>query len=666
MKIAIIGMSCVTEQFRGVREFFNFLFSAQEGDTAALSVMSDMHQHCQKLYGIHESLTDGVDPQIALCLGTAFDALQDAWLLVNQLDQQTGVFIGSSGSDHQLTQVQQAHLSNNIAGLSRCFIANWLSFALNINGPSQVIDTACSSSSAAIIAACDNLRLKRIDLAIAGGVQINGLAKTTEQLRIAGMLSEQGTTQPYSKNSDGYVRSQGCGLVVLKRLEDAQADGDRIYSTINSESLYHNGLSNGLTSPNVAAQQAMYQQALARGSLNPADIRYVEGHGIGSKLGDMVELRGLKEIYGTVNRSEALKIGTLKQGLGNLESASGVMSLIKLALCLHHKKFPETQINEPIGFNDEVIELNVPAFEFEDREYLAALNNFSIGGTNAHIILSNYDSEGEKNPSSHHQVDQLLLSAASEKALSELIDVCIVFVESNDEVEVLNWVDYNNYRNPLHTYRINIAFDSLNELKTKLVTIQQQSSADVFDKIPKQSRVVVHLGNLASFISARKTELKLYFYPIWHAISLQEGMCNVSELVNTTNLHDYCETPVHPIINVLLISHWLRFVIGDDNVQRNFPSAFKTLVALEKSELCSQIVAELESRKKLDKWSRLLSLNDQDENVDFSFDHHQPLRETLGTWYILGLPIRSIRPQQSHPKSLSIPLYPLLSTITNA
>ncbi|MCP4663051.1 MAG: polyketide synthase, partial [bacterium] len=279
-------------------------------------------------------------------------------------------------------------------GNAHSILANRISYFFDFRGPSIVIDTACSSSLVAVHLACRSLLSGESNLAIAGGVNLllwPWLSMTFSQ---AGFLSPDGRCKAFDARADGYVRSEGAGVVILKRLADAIADGDRVEAVILGSAINQDGRSNGLTAPNPASQTEVIREAFASADLSPAAAQYFEAHGTGTKLGDPMEVKALADVLSPSGASQACRIGSVKTNLGHLESAAGVAGLVKAVLALSRRKLPASlhfeQPNPLIPFPRIPIEVQSEASAWpRPRERLiAGVSSFGFGGTNARGVVA--------------------------------------------------------------------------------------------------------------------------------------------------------------------------------------------------------------------------------------------------------------------------------------
>lgn len=382
-------------------------------------------------FGISPREAAGMDPQQRLLLETAWQALEHAGLVPERLaGTRTGVFVGISSYDYSRFQFADASLVDAYAGTGNAHsvAANRLSYLLDLRGPSLAVDTACSSSLVATHLACRSLRQGETDLAIAGGVNVILSPELTITFSQARMMAADGRCKTFDARADGYVRGEGVGVVVLKRLADAQRDGDHVLAVIRGSAVNQDGRSNGLTAPNGPAQQAVIRQALADAGVAPEQIGYVEAHGTGTPLGDPIEVQALAAVLGPERvPDQACLIGSVKTNVGHLEAAAGVAGLIKTVLSLTHEEIPPhlhlQQLNPHIvldGAGLDVVRQRRP-WRRGERPRLAGVSSFGFGGTNAHVVLEEAPLSVEAQaPQFVREVHVLALSAKSSTALAEM------------------------------------------------------------------------------------------------------------------------------------------------------------------------------------------------------------------------------------------------------
>ncbi|MFD5402955.1 beta-ketoacyl synthase N-terminal-like domain-containing protein [Streptomyces griseorubiginosus] len=338
-----------------------------------------------------------MDPQQRILLEVVHETLAHAAVPAASLaGTATGVFVGVSAPEYgTLTGADPAAVDPWApAGGALSVTAGRLSYVLDTRGPSMAVDTACSSSLVAVHHACVSLRTGESDTAIAAGVNLLLSPAVTVAFRRAGALAPDGRCKPFSADADGIGRGEGCAAVLLKRLSDAERDGDRVLAVIRATAVNSDGRSNGLLAPNPAAQQALLTTAYARAGLAPAHIDYVEAHGTGTPLGDPIEAGALGAVLGAGrDPDQPLLLGSVKSNLGHLESAAGIAGLVKTVLALHHDVIPPSLHCSGGGALDDVRLRVVSEGEPWPRyggTATAGVSGFGFGGTNAHAVLEEW------------------------------------------------------------------------------------------------------------------------------------------------------------------------------------------------------------------------------------------------------------------------------------
>ncbi len=349
-------------------------------------------------FGVAPREAESLDPQQRLLLEVAWEALENAGLRPDLLaGSRTGVFVGLTMLDYLrlLTDRRTGALDAYcLTGNMLATAAGRLSYTFGFQGPAISVDTACSSSLVALHLACQSLHKREVDLVVAGGVNLL-LSPTTMALAAEiQALSPDGRCRTFDARANGFVRSEGCGLVVLKRLSDAKRDGDRVLALIRGSAVNQDGRSTGLTAPNVLAQRALLRQALEDAHLTEDAVGYVETHGTGTALGDPIEFEALKAIFGQPRADgSACVLGALKTNLGHMEAAAGIGGVIKAIQSLRHGVIPRNlhfrALNPRIsldgtGFVIPTEDVPWPAL---DKRRIAGVSGFGLSGTNAHVIL---------------------------------------------------------------------------------------------------------------------------------------------------------------------------------------------------------------------------------------------------------------------------------------
>ncbi len=374
---------------------------------------------------------ESLDPQHRLVLEAAWHALEDSGIDPRSLKgSRTGVYLGISNSDYArlLEQGGPAGLDAYFStGTALNAAAGRVAYLLGLNGPAMAIDTACSSSLVALHLAMRSLRLGETDSALTGGVNVIAAPSASIAVSRAHMLSPAGRCKVFSAEADGFVRAEGCGVLVLKRLADARRDGDRILAVLHGSAINQDGASSGLTAPNGRAQEAVIGAALADAGITGAEISYLEAHGTGTSLGDPVELRAAWSALGPGRLpGEPLLVGSVKSNIGHSESASGMASVIKTILALRHERLPANlhcdTLNPHVPWREmnlRVVDSLVP-WRTGDRPRYAGVSGFGFSGTNAHLVIGEAPPAGPPATAPAEGPYLLPLSAPDEAGLDRL------------------------------------------------------------------------------------------------------------------------------------------------------------------------------------------------------------------------------------------------------
>ncbi|MEV3962545.1 SDR family NAD(P)-dependent oxidoreductase [Nocardia sp. NPDC050193] len=352
-------------------------------------------------FGISPREATGLDPQQRLLLEVAWEALDDAGVAGRTAGASVGVYIGGFVVDQSVVGVvgpALAHVDmHTAASASYTMLSNRIAYALDLVGPALTVDTACSSSLVAFHLACQAIDNGDCTMALAGGVNVMLQPETFVMMCKGGFLAVDGRCKSFDAAGDGYGRGEGGGIVVLKNLDEALRDGDRVYAVVKATGANQDGRTAAITVPNADSQEALARTVCARSGLAPEQITYVEAHGTGTPVGDPIELRALGSVYGAAAiRERTLGVGSLKATLGHTEAASGIASVIKSALALHHRTIPpQGWLNEP---NPDIpfaelnlhIQLEAQPLPADAGPMSIAVNGFGYGGTNAHTILQEF------------------------------------------------------------------------------------------------------------------------------------------------------------------------------------------------------------------------------------------------------------------------------------
>ncbi|MEM6980894.1 MAG: polyketide synthase, partial [Planctomycetota bacterium] len=364
-------------------------------------LVSGIDQFDPQFFGISPREAARMDPQQRLLLEVAWESLEIGGIDARQIaDTDASMFVGIGGTDYSKLPSQyngyykyiDAHVGT---GNALSIAANRVSYIMDLHGPSMAIDTACSSSTMATHLAVQSLRRGECSLAIAGGVNAILTPETTIAFSKAQMLSPDGCCRPFDQAANGYVRGEGCGLVVLKRLTDAVAADDLIFGVIRATATNQDGRTSGITAPNGLSQQAVIRSALKQAGITPSRVDYIEAHGTGTPLGDPIEVDALTKVFGPKQTDDKpLYVTSVKANVGHMETVSGVAGMIKVMLMMRHRHIaPQLHLKSlndkiKLGGSRIVIPDRSPPWPAnDDRPLVAGVSSFGFGGSNTHVIL---------------------------------------------------------------------------------------------------------------------------------------------------------------------------------------------------------------------------------------------------------------------------------------
>ena len=440
-----------------------------------------------QFFGISPREVVHVDPQQRLLLEVSQEALENAGIRPSKLSgSDIGVYVGISTRDYpELQSVPEER--NNIGahsptGGALSIAANRISYYYNFKGPSIAVDTACSSALVALHLAFNALNANECSIALVGGVNALLKPETTMGFSRGGFLSSTGRCHSFDASADGYVRSEGAGMVVLKPLSQAESDGDNIICVIKATGVNQDGRTDGITLPNESSQIALMEKVYSRNGINPAYVGYVEAHGTGTPAGDPIEARALGTVLSNGrDASQPCYLGSVKSNIGHLEAGSGIAGLIKLALSLKQQQIPPSiHFNTPnpnIPFDDLNLRVvtDVISWPKINGKIIGAINSFGFGGTNAHAVLE--CSNDTISISSDHNVDDkravlLSLSAHSNESLNSLLSAYI----NMGETAQLRDIAWSTIQNRDHNqYRVGIVARTHQEWKSKLQAVLDEN-----------------------------------------------------------------------------------------------------------------------------------------------------------------------------------------------
>lgn len=508
------------------RERFSKEFEVMKEEAIAANrggFIDHIDQFDPLFFGLSPYEAEMMDPQQRLFLQTVWKTIEDAgYRAADFSGKNVGVFVGVSNIDysHVLQAAQKGEEAHVVTGLSHAVLPNRVSYFLDIHGPSEPVDTGCSSSLVAIHRAVKAIQNGECESAIAGGVNLLLSLKPFVACTNAGMLSTDGRCNTFDQNANGYVRGEGVGAILLKPLDQAITDGDHIYGVIKGTAVNHGGRAmQGLTAPNPNAQAACLTNAYKNAGIDPATITYIEAHGTGTELGDPIEINGLKQAFENSPLSQVMPsgycgIGTVKSNIGHLEAAAGIAGLIKVLLAMKYKKLPASLNlnnlnpyieleNSPfyiVNKTQEWAQIALPDGQSIPRR--AGVSSFGFGGVNAHIVLEEYvtGSDGvEKEDASFHL---LPLSAKSEEQLQEVaVQLKRYLNESviSGNVSPLGDIAFTLQTGRQHMeHRLVLGIESIKDAISKLSTFlngTREASGVVYGKESNQSQLLSVITN---------------------------------------------------------------------------------------------------------------------------------------------------------------------------
>ena len=501
--IAIVGMGCRFPGAEGPRAFWRLLRGGVDaveevpGDRWDVDAFYDPEPKPGRMttrrggfvrgvdrfdaafFGIAPREAARMDPQQRLLLEVAWEALEDAGIDVSGLaGTAAGVFVGISTSDYGQLQFTDPALGDAYAGTGGALsiAANRLSYVLDLRGPSLAVDTACSSSLVALHLACASLRAGECELALAGGANLLLSPNVTVNFSQAGFMAPDGRCKAFDAAADGYVRGEGAGVVVLKPLSRALADGDRVHALVLATAVNQDGRSNGLTAPNGGAQEAVLREAYRRAGVAPAAVQYVEAHGTGTALGDPIEARALGAVVGAGrDGGPPCRIGSVKTNIGHLEAAAGIAGVIKVALALCHRRIPPSlhfrAPNPAIAFDELGLAVETEGEEWPAApgQAVAGVSSFGFGGTNAHAVLAEAPAAARVGGDAGDGPVLVALSARSAPALAARAAALGEALADGDPADALRDVGWTAALRRTHLeHRLAVAAQTRKELVERL------------------------------------------------------------------------------------------------------------------------------------------------------------------------------------------------------
>lgn len=475
--IAIVGMACRFPGAKGPEQFWANLCAGVDSvtevpetrwdidtvydenplaigkmNTRCGGFLEDIERFDRNFFQLSIRETMRMDPAHRLLLECSWESFEDAGVVPASLEESnTGVFIGISGSDYAQLQFGDEAQADAYAGIGSALTnaASRISHFLNLRGPALAVDTACSSSLSSVHMACNSIRSGECSMALAGGVNILLSPVVTMSLTKAGMMAPDGRCKTFDSRANGYVRSEGVGLVLLKPLSQAVSDGDSIYAVIRGSASNQDGKSSGISAPNGEAQQKVVLAACENAGVAPGELNYVEAHGTGTALGDPIEVNALGEVLKIgAEPNTFCALGSVKTNIGHAESAAGIASLIKASLILKHRQIPPSlHFEEPnplIPFDQYRVRVQTELGSLPtlSRPALIGVNSFGVGGTNVHLVMEEHaagtpDTAGQPTDSESQRPFILPVTARSIASVNGYAQILAGYLQNGEGVNSL-------------------------------------------------------------------------------------------------------------------------------------------------------------------------------------------------------------------------------------
>lgn len=425
-------------------------------NTRWAGIMDDIDRFDAKFFGISPREAIKMDPQHRIILETVWEAIENAAIPASNLAKSaTGVYVGIGSNDyasllsrHQTLEDIDAYLAS---GNAQQLVAGRVSHFFDFQGPSLAIDTACSSSMVALHLACESLRSGETDMGLAGGVNLLLAPEITISLSKAHMMAPDGLCKTFSSEANGYVRSEGCGIVVLKRLDDAMRAGNRILGIVRATSVNHDGRCSAVTVPNGQSQYELVKATIEKAHASVDDIAFVETHGTGTALGDPIEVEALGRVFRTNDSAQRVLIGSVKANLGHLESAAGVAGILKVLAMGRYGEIPPQpairKLNPRIEWDKVQLDVAQQVQPWPQATRLAGVSSFSFGGTNAHAIIECPTKTANDPTANGYAGDQanianpfpIIVSAKTKSSLAGQVKRILEFAQTSNSLADLSY-----------------------------------------------------------------------------------------------------------------------------------------------------------------------------------------------------------------------------------
>ena len=610
--IAIVGMSCRFPQANDVDSYWQVLVdnvdtmsktpsdrynidlyhSGQSDDSITSAYggyISDAYDFDAGFFDLSPKEVLALDPQQRLLLEVAVEALENANQPIDKLSNvKASVYIGISSFDYSVRLQSNEGKIDSYLGTGTLLgpSAGRLSYFLNLNGPSMVIDTACSSSLVAIHQAAMSLRNGESDISIVGGVGLILEPNLHICFSKANMLSPDGRCKTFDDSADGYVRGEGCAVIILKRLSDAIKNKDNILGVIRGSAVNQDGASGGLTIPSGPSQEKVIQQALLSSNVKADEVDYVEAHGTGTSLGDPIEIHALGGVFR--DRSSKLRVGSVKTNIGHLEACSGLASVIKVILAMHHSVLPASlHFNKPnsrVAWNDlpiEVISKNTPWLK-NDKKRIAGVSSFGFSGTNAHVIVEEAPESSEQQQQQMHG-GVLTISAKDRVSLLANMQKLQVFLQNkNDSIENV-------------CFTSNVGRSHYKDRIALVIRNEQESLENVKQSIRFLHKKTADISNF--YISGTQNNIKTaYIFPGMQ--NMDKNIC--IHMYNCFQYHPYFQNTLTKCKDIIISNNWITEQEWNDLLkQKNATTVVLNLVTLSIHYALAKLISYIGIKPKI-------------------------------------------------------------------
>jgi len=630
--IAVISMAGQFPQANNLEEFWNNIALAKNCITPIPSQRWDLNNYYQEgaptagktnsqwvgameeydlfdplFFTISPTEAESMEPQQRVFLQACWHTIENAGYDAQSLSgSKCGVFVGCAAGDYNLISREQQISAQGFTGGATSILAARISYFLNLQGPCLSIDTACSSSLVAIVNACDSLNTASSDLALAGGVYVMAGPDMHIKSAQAGMLSTDGRCFAFDQRANGFVPGEGVGVVMLKRLADAEKDQDIIQGVIQGWGINQDGKTNGITAPNADSQTRLQQEVYDKFQIDPANIQLIEAHGTGTKLGDPIEVAGLKESFKKYTQKKYYcALGSVKSNIGHCLTAAAVAGFIKLILAMKHKQLPPTinfqKLNEHISLEDSPFYINDQLQDWkvgdtESRQ--AAISSFGFSGTNAHMVIAEYIAPMTISNQSVVVTENgkviIPLSARNAEQLIQVANNLLEFIaKQNQSIDLIEMSYTLQVGREAMDERVGFMVDSIEQLEEKLQTFVNNGQVNGIENIDDTYRGQVRSDKESMRIISQDDEMKETIVQNWMASRKLSKLLDLwvkGLALDWNKLYGDCKPqrislPTYPFAKE---RYWIKNDVNESDSSKILTSVLHPLLHTKTEELSQQ------------------------------------------------------------------------------